>query len=248
MEITLKDLNTGIVGRRLLHYPSLSSSMDLARDLAAQGLEEGTVVLCDEQTDGRGRQGRRWFDSPSSSLLMSVILRPDLEQLPQVNMLASLAIVLTIERAVGLRSAVKWPNDVLIRGRKVAGILVENHFAGQELQASIVGIGLNTSLDVGRHPEIAAIATSLSAEAGRDVRRDDVLRLLLQEMDSLYRAVRLGEDIHGRWLPYVETVGRTVRIRSGAATEEGLAQSVNADGSITLRRADGSLVTMITGE
>ncbi len=248
MEINLTQLHTSIVGRRLLHYPAIPSTMDLARKLAGEGAEEGTVVLCDEQTEGRGRQGRKWFASPSSSILMSAILRPGTDQLPQINMLVSLAIVLTIERAAGLKSTVKWPNDVMIGGRKVAGILVENVFDGPDLRASIIGVGLNISLDVTAYPEIASIATSLSAEARRELSRDDVLRVLLQEMDGLYRAVRQGQDIHHRWLPYVETIGKTVCIRSGGTTEEGLALSVNADGSITLRRSDGSLVTIITGE
>ena len=248
MEIALQDLHTAIVGRRLLHYPSLPSTMDLARKLAGEGMEEGTVVLCDEQTQGRGRQGRTWFASPSSGILMSVIFRPALERLPHINMLASLAVVLTIEREAGVKSAVKWPNDVLIQGKKVAGILVENIFHGQALAASVVGVGLNLSLDAAAHPEIASTATSLSAEAGRSFTRDEVLRSLLQDMDSLYQAAREGQDIYQRWLPHVETVGRTVRIRSGRSVEEGQAQSVNADGSITLRRADGSLVTIITGE
>jgi BirA family biotin operon repressor/biotin-[acetyl-CoA-carboxylase] ligase len=248
MEMALEDLHTTIVGRRLLHYRALPSTMDLARKLSDEGMEEGAVVLCDEQTDGRGRQGRKWFASNASGILMSVIFRPTVEQLPQINMLASLAVVLTIERAAGLKSAVKWPNDVLIRGKKVAGILVENVFHGQALAACIVGVGLNISLDVAAHPEIASTAASLSAESGRVFRRDDVLRTLLEEMDSLYQAARQGQDIHQRWLPHVETLGKTVRVRSGRSVEEGLAQSINADGSITLRRANGSLVTIITGE
>ena len=248
MEFCLQNLDTAIVGRRLLHYPSLPSTMDLARKLAREGMEEGAVVLCDEQTEGRGRQGRRWLASPSSGILMSVILRPAVEQLPQVNMLASLAIVLTIEKVTGLKSVVKWPNDVLMKGRKVAGILVENLFHGRDLEASIVGVGLNISLDPAAHPEIASIATSLSAEAGRTLYRDDVLRILLREMDSLYQATSEGQEVYRHWLAHVETLGRDVRIRSGRSVEEGLARSINADGSITLLRPDGSLVTIPTGE
>ena len=248
MEFVLKDFHTTIVGRSILHYPSLPSTMDLARRLAGQGTAEGSVVLCDEQTEGRGRQGRKWFDSPASSILMSIIFRPTVAQLPQLNMLASLAIVLTIERVAGIKSAVKWPNDVLIKGRKVAGILVENVFEGHALQASIVGVGLNLNLNVTAHPEIASIATSLSVEAGRQFNRDEVLKPLLEEMDALYQAVKCGEDVYQRWLPHVETLGKSVRIKSGRTVEEGLAQSVNPDGSITLRRADGSLVTIATGE
>ncbi len=248
MEIVLKGLNTTTVGRSILHYRTLPSTMDFAKKLSREGIGEGTVVLCDEQTEGRGRQGRKWFASPSSSILMSVIFRPTLEQLPQINMLASLAIVLTIDKVAGIKSTIKWPNDVLIHGRKVAGILMENIFEGDALQAAIVGMGLNISLDVSAYPEIASIATSLSTELGKELSRDEVLRPLLEETDALYQGVKRNEDVYHRWLPYVETLGKTVRIKSGQSVEEGLAQSINPDGSITLRRANGSLFTIATGE
>jgi BirA family biotin operon repressor/biotin-[acetyl-CoA-carboxylase] ligase len=179
---------------------------------------------------------------------MSVIFRPTLNQLPQLNMLGSLSIVRSIHRVARIRSAVKWPNDVLIDGRKVAGILMENVLQGEQLQATILGVGLNVSLDVSSFPEISPIATSLSAETKRDFNRDDVLRTLLEEMDTLYEALKRNEDIYHQWLPHVDTLGKAVRIRSGQSEEEGLAESINPDGSITLRRADGSLVTIATGE
>jgi len=248
MKVVLKDLNTATVGRNVLYYPSLPSTMDFAKKLATKGVSEGTVVFCDEQTEGRGRQGRKWFASPASSVLMSVVFRPTLERLPKINMLASLAIVLTIDKVAGITSTIKWPNDVLIDGKKVAGILMENVFEGETVQAAIVGVGLNVTMDVSAYTEIASMATSLSAEAKRDFHRDDVLRTLLEEMDALYQAVKRNEDVYRRWLPYVETLGKTVRIKSGKSVEEGLAQSINPDGSITLRRANGSLVTIATGE
>ncbi len=248
MEIVLNDLHTTIVGRSILHYPSLPSTMDFAKKLAGEGVGEGVVVLCDEQTEGRGRQGRKWFASPSSSILLSVVFRPTLGQLPQINMLGSLSIVHAIERLAGIKSTIKWPNDVLVDGSKVAGILMESILQAEALQAAILGVGLNVNLDVSSYPEISSIATSLSAQAGRDFNRDDVLRTLLEEMDTLYQAVKRNEDVYRRWLPHVETLGKTVRIKSGQSVEEGLAQSINPDGSITLRRADGSLVTIATGE
>jgi BirA family biotin operon repressor/biotin-[acetyl-CoA-carboxylase] ligase len=248
MKVVLKDLNTAIIGRTILHYPSLPSTMDVARTLATEGVDEGTVILCDEQTKGRGRQERKWVDSPGGSILMSVIVRPTLQQLPQLNMMASLAVVLAIEKAAGIKSAIKWPNDVLIKGKKVAGILMENVFEGRDLQAAIVGVGLNVRLDVSQYPEIASIATSVSTELGKELSRDEVLRPLLDEMDVLYQAVKRNEDVYHRWLSYVETLGKTVRIKSGKSVEEGLAQSINPDGSITLLRTDGRTVTIATGE
>jgi len=248
MEVVLKGLKTTLVGRSIHYHGTLPSTMDLARKLAAEGVQEGTVVLCDEQTQGRGRQERKWFAPASSSILMSVIFRPSIQQLPQLNMLGSLSVVHTIEKVSGIESSIKWPNDVLIDGRKVAGILMENVLQGESLQAAILGVGLNLSLDVSSCPEIASIATSLSAQSGRDFNREDVLRTLLQEMDILYQAVKRGEDVYHQWLFHVETLGKSVRVKSGRSEEEGLAESINADGSITLRRADGSLVTIATGE
>ena len=248
MEVVLKGLKTTIVGRDILYYRTLPSTMDLAKELAGEGVREGTVVLCDEQTEGRGRQGRQWFASPSGSILMSVVFRPTIGQLPQLNMLGSLSIVHAIERLAGTKSTIKWPNDVLIDGRKVAGILMENILQGEALRAAILGVGLNVSLDVSSYPEISSIATSLSDQAGRDLNRDDVLRTLLEEMDTLYQAVKRNEDVYHRWLPNVETLGKIVHIKSGRSVEEGLAQSINPDGSITLRRTDGSLITIATGE
>jgi len=248
MQIVLKGLKTTIVGCDILHYRTLPSTMDFAKKLAGEGVREGTVVLCDEQTEGRGRQGRKWFASTSSSILLSVVFRPTLGQLPQINMLGSLSIVRAIERLTKIKSTVKWPNDVLIDGSKVAGILMENVLQGEALQGAILGVGLNVSLDVSSYPEISSIATSLSVQAGRDFNRDDILRTLLEEMDTLYQAVKRNEDVYHRWLPHVETLGKTVRIKSGRSEEEGLAESINPDGSITLRRADGSLVTIASGE
>jgi len=248
MEIVLKGLETTIVGRSIFYHRTLPSTMDLAKKLATEGVQEGTVVLCDEQTEGRGRQKRKWFASPASSILMSVVFRPTLGQLPQINMLGSLSIVRAIERLTKIKSTVKWPNDVLVDGSKIAGILMENVLQGEVLQAAILGMGLNVRLDVSSYPEISSIATSLSAKAGRDFDRDDVLCTLLEEMDTLYQAVQRNEDVYHRWLPHVETLGKTVRIKSGQSVEEGLAQSINPDGSITLRRADGSQVTIATGE
>lgn len=247
-----KGLNTRLIGRNILYYPSLPSTMDTARKMARDGMCEGTVILAAEQTAGKGRRGRKWFSAPEGSISLSVILYPSPPQLPQLNMVAGLATVNCIEKATGLRPVIKWPNDVLLNGRKVAGILMENIFEAGELMTAIVGIGLNVSFDVSSFAEISAIATSLSAELGRELSPGEVLPLLLRELDQTYQDLQSGADIYERWLARVETLGKVVQVKSGGSpgdsVEEGYAESINADGSITLRRSDGSLVTIVTGE
>ncbi|MBL7120333.1 MAG: biotin--[acetyl-CoA-carboxylase] ligase [Dehalococcoidia bacterium] len=243
-----KGLSTRLIGRNILYYPSLPSTMDTAREMARDGMCEGTVILAAEQTAGKGRRGRKWVSPPEGSISLSIILHPSPSQLPQLNMVAGLATVNCIERATGLKPVIKWPNDVLLNGKKVSGILMENIFEGGELKAAIVGIGLNVSLDVSSFAEISAIATSLSTELGRELSPGEVLPLLLRELDQTYRDLQSGADIYERWLARVETLGKVVRVKSGDSVEEGYAESINADGSITLRHSDGSLVTMVTGE
>lgn len=194
--------------------------------------------------------GRTWLSSPDSSILLSIILRPEAAQLPQLNMVAGLATVRSIEKATGLRPVLKWPNDVLLNGKKVCGILMENIFEGGELKAAIVGIGLNARLDPSRFAIISATATSLSKELGREMSPWEVLPFLLKELERSYRELQVGGSIpiYEKWLACVETLGRVVRVKSGDLVEEGYAESINLDGSVMLRRSDGSLIKVVTGE
>jgi len=181
---------------------------------------------------------------------LSIILRPEVSQLPQLNMVAGLAIAQSIEKATGLSSVLKWPNDVLLNGKKVCGILMENLFEGSKLVAAIVGIGLNVRLDTLRFASISATATSLSQEVGREISPWEMLPFLLRELEQSYRALQCGRSIaiYEEWLARVETLGKMVRLKSGDTLEEGYAESINVDGSIMLRRSDGSLIRVVTGE
>lgn len=243
----LQNLTTSIIGQHIRYYHTIPSTMDTAKKAARQGAAEGTIVIAEEQTAGRGRLGRSWL-SPRGGIALSIILRPNLRQLPRLIMVASLAASHSIEQVSGLKTDIKWPNDVLIRGKKACGILVESAIRGQTVDWAIVGIGINVNLDPADFPEIAAIATSLSAELGRNVSRLDILRTLLSEMELLYLALRRGEPIHEEWRSHLETLGKMVRVSSGGLVEEGRAESVDEDGSLLLRRSDGSLAVLTTGE
>ena len=244
----LKGLRPSIIGRNILYYPSIPSTMVMARRIAGEGAAEGTVIIADEQTAGRGRLGREWLSPPGSGISLSVILHPNVAQLPQLNMIASLAVVQSIEEVTGLKPVIKWPNDVLLNGKKVSGILIENILEGNNVSAAIVGIGVNVKLDPSSFPDISATATSLSTELGREVSRREMLLALLKKFEQLYQELRCGEAIYERWLDRVETLKKAVRVKSGDVIEEGYVESINSDGSLVLRRPDGSLITMVAGE
>ena len=243
----LSGLGTTFVGRIVMYHPHLPSTMDVARQAASEGVAEGAIVLTEEQTAGRGRLGRSWL-SPRGSIALSVILRPTLAELAGLNMVAPLAVARCIERVTALKTAIKWPNDVLIRGRKVCGVLLENSVRGDVVDWAIIGIGLNVNLEVSSLPEIADIATSLSAELGRELPRQQLLCSLLEELEWLYLGLKRGEPLHLEWRERLETLGKQVSVSSGEVIREGVAVGVARDGSLLLRRHDGSVETIVAGE
>jgi BirA family biotin operon repressor/biotin-[acetyl-CoA-carboxylase] ligase len=243
----LQNITTTFVGRDILYHYAVPSTMETAKEAAGRGAQEGTIILAEEQTAGRGRLGRSWL-SPRGGISLSIILRPNIKQLPQLIMIASLAVSRSIEKTCGIKADIKWPNDILIRDRKVCGILVESAIRGQTVDWAIIGIGLNVNLNPADFPDIAAIATSLSTELGRKVSRLDIITHLLSEIELLYTASRRGKPIYKEWRSRLETLGRKVRIEYEGIFEEGQAEDVDDDGSLLLRRSDGSLATITTGE
>jgi BirA family biotin operon repressor/biotin-[acetyl-CoA-carboxylase] ligase len=240
-------LKTKVIGSRIMHYSSLQSTMEMGRELAGQGAIEGTVIITDEQTAGRGRMGRTWC-SGTGSLAMSVILRPETRQLAQILMLTSLAVIRTIQVTSGVAATLKWPNDVLINGKKVCGVLIETNLTGASVDYAVVGIGINVNVDVSKFPEIKEIATSLSHEAGRHIQMLDVAADLITNMDGLYLEVRAGDSMFGPWRDRLETLGKRVRVQTQSGMEEGIADSVDESGTLVLRRADGSLNRITVGD
>lgn len=242
-----RDLETRFVGQRVIYYPSLTSTMEVARREAQQGAAEGTVIVADEQTAGKGRLKRAWL-SPGGNVALSLILYPALANLPSLIMLASLAVVHSIEAVTGLKSQVKWPNDVLINGRKVSGILIENDVQANTVNYTIIGIGININLRLADFPEILPVATSLGAELGRDVSRLSVIRCLLVEIERLYLVLSVGGSVYEEWRDSLVTLGKRVRATTGETIYEGVAESVDRDGSLRLRGWDGSLTRIVAGD
>lgn len=241
------NLGTRFVGQRVLYYPEVTSTMEVAKQEAQQGAAEGTVVIADKQTAGKGRLERTW-QSPEGNIALSVILRPGVSYLPSLIMIASLAVVHCIESVTGLKSQVKWPNDVLVNGRKVCGILIENGVRGNIVDFAIIGIGINVNLRPSDFPELQSAATGLSYELGSDVPRIDIIRCLLVEIERLYLSLSARGAIYEEWRDRLVTLGKRVKVSMGKTGYEGFAESVDRDGTLLLRQSDGSMTRVVAGD
>jgi BirA family biotin operon repressor/biotin-[acetyl-CoA-carboxylase] ligase len=240
-------LTTKFVGRSLHYYHQLPTTMETARELANKGAAEGTVVIAGTQTAGRGRIGRTWL-SPEGSLAMSVILKPSLKNLPQLVMIASLAVVRAIKQVAGIETHIKWPNDVMIKGKKVCGILIENEVKGGRVNFAIIGIGINVNFNPPAFPEIMGIATSLSYEVGTEISTVELAGILLSELEQLYLAAQAGSPVYKQWQENMETLGKQIKVNTGKTIEQGKAETVTENGNLILSRADGSLIEIVAGD
>ena len=230
---------------RIHHFPEIGSTMDPARDLAREGVDDGTIVIAEAQTQGRGRLNREWV-SPRGGIYLTMILRPGIAppHAPLANLMASVAVATGIRELYGLKAAVKWPNDVLINGKKVCGILAEMESGIDTVKFINIGIGINANTDV---PEFAHTATSLSEAMGRNISRQEYLRALLLEIDR--RADSLTDmSMLEEWKDLSATLNRDVRIVASDGEIAGLAVDVDRTGALILRQKDGSLRKIVAGD
>ncbi|MFC2044217.1 biotin--[acetyl-CoA-carboxylase] ligase [Chloroflexota bacterium] len=242
-----RDLGTRFVGQKVIYFPSLTSTMEVARKEAQKGAPEGTVIIADKQTAGKGRIGRAWL-TPKGNIAFSIILHPSLTYLSSLIMLASLAVVYSIERIAGLKAWVKWPNDILINGRKACGILIESDVHPNSVNYAIIGIGINVNLRLADFPWLESTATSLSDELGREVQCFSLIRRVLVEVENLYLDLLAGKPLYQEWRDNLITLGKQVRVKTAEIVYEGVAESVARDGSLLLRGRDGNLIEILAGD
>jgi BirA family transcriptional regulator, biotin operon repressor / biotin---[acetyl-CoA-carboxylase] ligase len=242
-------LATQTFGRNLIFEPSIGSTMDLARDAAARGAPEGTVAFADEQTAGRGRMGRSWMTPLAANLLTTVVLRPpSASVLRQVAMITPLAIADAVADITGIRTDVKWPNDVQVAGKKLAGVLIESAAGDDGSLTALAGAGINVNFDPRESDELRGIATSLRMELGREVDREALLASYLLHFERLYGAAKSGASMRDRWRERLVTLGQRVTVTETSRMTQGVAEDVDADGALLVRRDDGALITVEAGD
>jgi BirA family transcriptional regulator, biotin operon repressor / biotin---[acetyl-CoA-carboxylase] ligase len=239
------------VGRDIQVFQQTSSTNDVADKLARDGVKEGVVIFAESQSKGRGRLGREWISPPGQGLWFSVLLRPPLppSSVTQLTVVAATAVARAIRIQTGLTPQIKWPNDIFIAGKKVAGILTELSAELDRVRYVIIGIGVN--VNVGSFPaELASLATSLATEAGRRVSRSDLAAAILQELDLDYARIRRSEfpALAEEWEQQCITLGRRVQIHIGDRTISGRCESLDNDGALLVRTDHGRLERIIGGD
>jgi BirA family biotin operon repressor/biotin-[acetyl-CoA-carboxylase] ligase len=250
-EEILYRLETKTLRGPIYHFETTASTNNTAKALGAQGAAEGTLVVAETQSAGRGRLGRDWLSPSGVGLYTSLLLRPPLPptELPQITLSTAVAVVRALTRSAGVTPGIKWPNDLILGGKKLGGILTEMETESDQIRYLVVGLGLNVN-NPDFPPELAGTATSLFREEGRTFPRVPILRAWLEEFEDLYaRFLARGfPEILEEWKQHAVTLGKCVAVRQGVRQIEGLALEVAADGALLLETARGEVVKVTSGE
>lgn len=242
-----------LMGRRLQVSSETGSTNADAYRLAETGAEEGTVVIADHQTSGKGRLGRRWESPSGVNLYCSVVLRPDIlpYEAPQLTFLSAVAVARAITTVTGLQPSIKWPNDLLLHGSKVAGLLNEMNAETDRIGFVILGIGINVNMRTQQFPaDLRHPATSLMLEAGSPVSRLALLTCLLHELDREYlrfKSCGFG-PVREEWASYCNAFGREVQVSQGAVILRGAFDGIDEDGALLVRYGDGRQERVLSGD
>lgn len=245
-------MNTKWAGRPLHFFQELGSTNIQAKLEAEEGAAEGTLVIADMQTAGRGRRGRTWSSPAGVNLYFTLILKPSYgtEQASGVTLVMALAVAAGIRETCGVRAKIKWPNDIVVNGRKVCGILTEMSVEKNVIRYVVIGVGVNVGLQ--EFPrEVADTATSLQAECGREVSRDTLTENITASFEKYYESFLLQGDLSGVLAEYNSLLvnrGEKVRVLDPKGEYQGLAHGINSRGELLVEQEDGSVAEVYAGE
>jgi BirA family biotin operon repressor/biotin-[acetyl-CoA-carboxylase] ligase len=246
-------LRTRWLGKKIHYFNTIDSTNSTAYQLALKGAKEGELVVGESQEHGRGRLGRQWVSPPFLNLYLSVILRPQIppQQASLITLMAAVATADAIEKYAGLTPSIKWPNDLLLRKRKVAGLLNEIHSETDRVHFVILGMGVNLNMDEKAFPrEIRAKATSLKNEMGRPVSRKSFVSLLLAELERWYEIFLKegGPPLLRAWRDRAQIQGKEVKVTSFGEVVIGHAVDVDSDGALILTTRNGKRRRIVAGD
>ena len=246
-------LNTQIMGKHIVHYDEVSSTQDIAAELARGGAAEGTLVIAEMQKGGRGRKGRSWVSLPEGGIYLSLILRPNLmpSQIVPIPLIAGVALTRAIKETVPLQPMIKWPNDIIIGKKKVGGILTEMSSEIDGVNYVVLGIGLNVNIPASLLAEqTAGIATSLIDEYGAYISRAKLVQYFLSEFEIIYTKFLASgfSSVRDEWKALNNTIGTWVKVSDGGEEIEGEALDIDNDGFLLVRKESGDVSRIISGD
>lgn len=244
-------INTKLLGKDIKYYEVVSSTNEVAKALAREGAKEGTIVIADQQHSGKGRLGRTWESPSQTGIWMSIILRPDImpDKASQLTLIAGLGMCEAISRVTGLDAKIKWPNDVVVNGRKVCGILTEMSAEMERINHAIIGIGVNVNDNY--LPDTLPYATSLKIEGSKEYSRKDIIKSFLEIFESDYMDYKQNvqfEHFIERYKRLCVTLNNKVKIITNIETYVAKAKTIKEDGSLVILTEDGEEKTVFSGE
>jgi BirA family biotin operon repressor/biotin-[acetyl-CoA-carboxylase] ligase len=244
-----RSLNTKFIGKKIHYFDYLASTMDLAMQLGMEGSASGSVVLAESQTRGRGRLGRGWLSPKYKGIYLSLILRPKIlpAACPILTLMSAVSICEAIKEVVDLEAQIKWPNDVLIHNKKVAGILTEMNAEVDKVNFVVIGIGLNVNND---KKSLITQATSLREQQGVEISRIVLLQELLRRLENNYFLLEdKGEvEIINKWRNFTLTLGTRVKVEYQHKHIEGQAIDIDSDGALLVRKDSGLIQKISSGD
>jgi BirA family transcriptional regulator, biotin operon repressor / biotin---[acetyl-CoA-carboxylase] ligase len=256
------NLSTEILGKKIYYFDVVDSTNNYAKKIATEGCEDGTVVISEKQTAGRGRLGREWNSSDSKGIRISIVLRPELvpEDVQIITLAAAISVSYAIKEATGMDSGIKWPNDIILDGKKVCGILTEMSSETGRVNHIVLGIGINVNQDIEDFPmDLRDIAVSLKMNALKEnielplkygFDRSMIIKALLVNLEHLYSAINnyQTDEIITKWKNLSVTLGKHICITLQNKQIFGIAKDITKDGKLIVACADGTEQEVISGE
>lgn len=247
-------MQTQILGNQVEVHRCIDSTNTRAKELALEGAPEGFLIIAEEQTIGKGRLGRHWVSPPGVGIWMSLVLRPKLypSDAPKITLIAALSMVEAINSVTGLKAGIKWPNDILIRGRKVCGILTEIHADPDIIDYVVLGIGINVNTKQSDFPEaLRDAATSLYIEKGHKITRNDMIRAVIERIEvnyTKYLDSRDFDSVLSELRRHSVTLGRQVKVIGRTEALEGVALDYAEDGALLIQTENGQIQKVLSGD
>jgi len=245
-------LETKRVGREILYFQTLSSTNTVAKEHAEKGAKDGTVIVAETQTQGHGRLNRPWI-SPKGGVWLSVILRTKIaaHEAPKITLITSVAVARTIDRICSLKSEIRWPNDVLIGGKKVGGILTEASISGKHMNVIVVGIGINANFNLKDLPDdLWSSTTTLKEAIGKHVDREELICVLLKEFEECYESFREKkiERLFNEWRGMASFLGKKIEVVSFGENFLGRAIDIDESGALIVELDSGESKKVLSGD